>query len=96
MHISSKSNLLELNSKIIKCFECKRLVNFREKIAKEKLDEEAKKVDNLALMRSHQRKAKALARQEIDTEYNSSNTKILDKKELTKILLELPEVQSQL
>ncbi len=33
---------------------------------------------------------------EIDTEYNSSNTKILDKKELTKILLELPEVQSQL
>ena len=36
MHISSKSNLLELNSKIIKCFECKRLVNFREKIAKDK------------------------------------------------------------
>jgi len=33
---------------------------------------------------------------EIDTEYNSSNTKILDKEELTKILLELPEVQSQL
>ena len=33
---------------------------------------------------------------EIDTEYNSSNTKNLDKKELTKILLELPEVQSQL
>ena len=35
-------------------------------------------------------------RKEIDTEYNSSNTKILDKKELIKILLELPEVQSQL
>jgi len=33
---------------------------------------------------------------EIDTEYNSSNTKILDKEELIKILLELPEVQSQL
>ena len=36
MYISSKSNLLELNSKIIKCFECKRLVKFREKIAKDK------------------------------------------------------------
>ena len=36
MHSSSKSNLLELNSKIIQCFECKRLVNFREKIAKDK------------------------------------------------------------
>lgn len=32
----------------------------------------------------------------IDKEYNSSNTKILDKEELIKILLELPEVQSQL
>tara|TARA_B100001057_G_scaffold500007_1_gene612942 strand:+ start:1469 stop:2470 length:1002 start_codon:yes stop_codon:yes gene_type:complete len=32
----------------------------------------------------------------IETEYNSSNTKILDKEELIKILLELPEVQSQL
>ena len=29
-------------------------------------------------------------------EYNSSNTKILDKNELIKVLLELPEVKSQL
>lgn len=36
MYISSKSNLLELNSKIIKCIECKRLVEFRKKIAKDK------------------------------------------------------------
>ena len=36
MYTSSKSNLLELNSKIIKCIECKRLVKFREKIAKDK------------------------------------------------------------
>ena len=36
MYTSSKSNLLELNSKIIKCIECKRLVKFRKKIAKDK------------------------------------------------------------
>ena len=36
MYTSSKSNLLELNSKIIKCIECKRLVEFRKKIAKDK------------------------------------------------------------
>ena len=36
MHDNSKSYLLELNSKIIECLECKRLVNFREKIAKNK------------------------------------------------------------
>ena len=36
MYDNSKSHLLELNSRIIKCFECKRLVNFREKIAKHK------------------------------------------------------------
>ncbi len=36
MYDNSKSYLLELNSKIIKCSECKRLVNFREKIAKNK------------------------------------------------------------
>jgi len=41
-----------------------------EKMAKEKLDEETKKVDNLAVMRDQQRKAKALARKEIDAEYN--------------------------
>ncbi len=36
MHNSSKSNLLELNSKIIKCSACSRLVNFRDEIAKKK------------------------------------------------------------
>ena len=36
MYTNSKSNLLELNSKIIKCTECKRLVKFRKKIANDK------------------------------------------------------------
>jgi uracil-DNA glycosylase family 4 len=36
MHNNSKSNLLELNSKITECSECDRLVSFREKIAKNK------------------------------------------------------------
>ncbi len=36
MNNNSKSNLLELNLKIIKCFKCNRLVNFREQIAKNK------------------------------------------------------------
>ena len=36
MHNSSKNNLLELNSKIINCSVCSRLVNFRDEIAKTK------------------------------------------------------------
>ena len=36
MYTSSKSNLLELNSKIIKCIECKEVSRVQKKIAKDK------------------------------------------------------------